>query len=56
LREVELHRELNRIKQDAENTYYLFLAAKKKHLDLQLAAYSEWEEKRKAVPVVGEAS
>jgi len=45
MREIELQRELNRIRQDPENAYYLFLAAKKKHLDLQLAAHSEWEKK-----------
>lgn len=46
IREIELQRELNRIKQDAENAYYLFLAAKKKHLDLQLAAHAEWDKKQ----------
>ena len=48
MREIEPQRELDRIKQDAENAYYLFLAAKKKNLDLQLAAYSEFENRQKA--------
>ena len=57
MREIELQRELNRIKQEAENTYYLFLAAKKKHLDLQLAAFSEWDGKQKVASVAeGKAS
>lgn len=51
MREIELQRELNRIRQDAESAYYLFLAAKKKHLDLQLA-YSESDNKLKAAEAV----
>jgi hypothetical protein len=45
MREIQLQRELEALRRDAGNTYYLFLAAKKKHLDLQLAAYSEQSER-----------
>jgi hypothetical protein len=48
MRRAELEGELESIRQHERNAYYLFLAAKKKHLDLQLASFFEWDKQKTA--------